>query len=82
MVWSQEDSVKMDSAAATAQNELMLGSDGTQPEFFTATALDLVHWWNRWYMKAGHKRLGRILVEVARAERKVNKHQGLAVEVP
>jgi hypothetical protein len=23
-------------------------------------------WWDRWYLKAGHKRLGRILVEMAK----------------
>lgn len=75
MAWSQEDSAKMDSAAVDAQNELLLGSDGAHPEFSTASALDLVRWWDRWYMKAGHKRLGRILVEVARAEQKARKHQ-------
>ncbi len=27
-------------------------------------------WWDRWYMKAGHKRLGRTLVEIAKKQAK------------
>ena len=30
------------------------------------TARDLTSWWARWYLKAGHKRLGRILVSLSR----------------
>ena len=30
------------------------------------TAKDVAKWWANWYMKAGHKRLGRRLVEVSR----------------
>jgi hypothetical protein len=26
----------------------------------------LAAWWERWYLKAGHKRLGRALVEIAK----------------
>lgn len=26
---------------------------------------DLANWWARWYMKAGHRRLGRALLEHA-----------------
>lgn len=28
------------------------------------TAKDIAAWWKRWYMTAGHKRLGRILVKL------------------
>ncbi|NTV29502.1 MAG: hypothetical protein HGA80_05420 [Candidatus Omnitrophica bacterium] len=27
---------------------------------------DVVTWWSKWYLKAGHKRLGRILVAKGR----------------
>ncbi len=30
--------------------------------FETWSARELADWWARWYLKAGHKRLGRILV--------------------
>jgi hypothetical protein len=30
------------------------------------TAMDVAKWWANWYMKAGHKRLGRRLVELAK----------------
>ena len=45
---------EMDTAAADAQNELVdLDQD----------AVELVaDWWKRWYLKAGHKRLGRVLI--------------------
>jgi hypothetical protein len=29
-------------------------------------ARDLVKWWAGWYLKAGHKRLGRILVGLSK----------------
>jgi hypothetical protein len=28
---------------------------------------DVALWWQRWYMRAGHKRLGRVLLEAAQA---------------
>ena len=28
----------------------------------TMPAKDLIAWWTKWYIKAGHKRLGRILI--------------------
>lgn len=35
-----------------------------------AKAVRLVaEWWVKWYMKAGHKRLGRILVKIAKEAR-------------
>jgi hypothetical protein len=51
-----EDVMKqMDEAAAQAQAELV-------KSYATWSARDLVTWWSRWYLKAGHKRLGRLLV--------------------
>jgi len=28
---------------------------------------DVALWWQRWYMRAGHKRLGRVLLEAAQS---------------
>ena len=30
------------------------------------SADDLINWWAKWYLKAGHKRLGRILVALSK----------------
>ena len=48
----------MDKAAADARKEI-------QDKLGAWKARDVAAWWKRWYMKAGHKRLGRILVELA-----------------
>jgi hypothetical protein len=53
-----EDLGKMDRAAVEAQFEL-------QQDVHSWSAYDLMDWWSRWYLKAGHKRLGRILVKLA-----------------
>ncbi len=45
----------MDEAAVKAEVEL-------QKNFKTWTAKDIAIWWMVWYLKAGHKRLGRVLV--------------------
>lgn len=45
----------MDEAAEQAAHELVEAID-------CWTARDVVGWWSKWYLKAGHKRLGRILV--------------------
>ncbi len=57
---SQDDVNQMDKAAEQAREELM-------KNFERWSARDLTAWWSTWYMRAGHKRLGRILVEIARA---------------
>ena len=49
----------MDEAAAQAQAELQQYSNEW-------SARDMVTWWTKWYMKAGHKRLGRILVTIGK----------------
>jgi len=49
----------MDNAAADAQNDL---TDSDIP----GEALRVVaNWWRKWVSKAGHKRLGRVLLEYA-----------------
>ena len=55
---SKED---MEAAAATARDELeKLTTTGDGP----LLAVHIVAWWRDHYPKAGHKRLGRILLEV------------------
>ncbi len=51
---------KMDAAAEEAEKDL-----GT----LDRAAIEVVAaWWLKWYMKAGHKRLGRIMVRVAKSK--------------
>lgn len=49
------DPEAMDAAADDAAEEL----DTLDPEVVKAIA----SWWARWYLKAGHKRLGRLMVK-------------------
>lgn len=44
----------MDSAAVSAAKEL-------SP---CKTVAEVADWWRRWYLKAGHKRLARLLMEI------------------
>ena len=37
-------------------------------DYVNWSARDVVVWWAKWYLKAGHKRLGRILVAKARGK--------------
>jgi hypothetical protein len=46
---------EMNQAAVDAQNDLT----NIDPEAVEKVAA----WWKKWYLKAGHKRLGRILVK-------------------
>ena len=50
---------EMDEAAEEAADELV----NLDPESIKVVAT----WWNSWFRKAGHKRLGRLLVATARA---------------
>ena len=54
-----EKQKEMDAEATQARRELEQNLDAWK-------ARDLTIWWNRWYLKAGHKRLGRILVDIAK----------------
>lgn len=48
----------MDAAAEEAEKDLAT-LDPAAVELIAA-------WWSKWYMKAGHKRLGRIMVKLAK----------------
>lgn len=48
---------EMDQAAELARMELVAN-------IRKWSALDVADWWQRHYLKAGHRRLGRVLVQV------------------
>jgi len=55
---SKEQLMKeMDDAAKEAQVELI-------KNYKTWSCRDLATWWVKWYLKAGHKRLGRAMVQL------------------
>ena len=60
MAFTKEDQEKMDSAAASARQDLDLMDTG----IVSAMAA----WVKKWYEDAGYKRLGRILLEFAPEE--------------
>ena len=51
--WDKEAA---DKAAKLAEAELRDFSDDADVEL-------IIKWWNNWFMKSGHKRLGRLLVK-------------------
>jgi hypothetical protein len=55
MAFDEAKAQQMDEAAQKALEEIKEG-------ITSWSANDLIKWWVRWYLKAGHKRLGRILV--------------------
>jgi len=55
MPFDEDQARQFDEAAEKALAELREHMDAW-------SARDLAAWWARWYLKAGHKRLGRILV--------------------
>lgn len=57
MAFTEKDKVAMDHAAVDAQNELIDMPD--------EALVPVANWFARWYMKAGYKRLGRVLLEYA-----------------
>ncbi|MBU2051350.1 MAG: hypothetical protein KKH61_20575 [Gammaproteobacteria bacterium] len=57
---------QMDEAAEMAGTELQQLITKYRKEFNTTPNLvDIQTWWNRWYLDAGHKRLGRIISKIA-----------------
>ena len=58
MAWEKVTPEQMDAAAREAQNDF---SDMVDHEMLENS--HIVEWWEKWYKKAGHKRLGRILVK-------------------
>jgi hypothetical protein len=59
----KEEKNVMDDAAVTASLEL-------NQNFNSWSAKDLAGWWTRHYQKAGHKRLGRVLVLIMKESNK------------
>jgi len=57
---SKFDPQAMDNAAAEAENDLLNVDE--------QALVKVANWWRKWYMKAGHKRLGRILLQYAEKE--------------
>lgn len=51
---------EMDSAAKEAEQDL----ENLEAEAVKAMS----DWWAKWYLKAGHKRLGRVLVAISKQE--------------
>ena len=51
---------EMDAAAEEAEKDLATVDQ--------AAAKAIAAWWLKWYMKAGHKRLGRIMVRLAKKQ--------------
>jgi len=58
------DATAMDQAAADAEKELQ---EWIKDPAFAVGFLRLASWWSKWYMKAGHKRLGRVVVKFGKA---------------
>jgi len=56
MAFTDEDRLAMDDAASGAENDLAENYDSDQVTI-------LADWWASWFMKAGHKRLARILLQ-------------------
>lgn len=57
MAYEQLSPEQMDGYAKEAGDELLvMCEEGSIPE--------LADWWRRWYMKAGHKRLARLLMRI------------------
>lgn len=55
-MFTDEDKQRMDNAAVDAQNALEDVSDEALAE--------IANWWRKW-IKAGHRRLGRVLLQYA-----------------
>jgi len=58
MAWEKRTPEQMDEAAVEAQNDLTEMVDHEMLE-----KSKIMEWWKKWYTKAGHKRLGRILIK-------------------
>jgi len=56
---------EMDKAAKEAQVELL----NSYKEW---SSKDIAQWWVKWYLKAGHKRLGRSMVALDKLIKKVS----------
>lgn len=61
------DPAAMDAAAESARLDL-LAKLSEQDEPTRAAFISLAEWFYNWYMTAGHKRLGRLLVQLFREQ--------------
>jgi len=57
----EESMQQMDAAAIQARQEIEENIDNL-------SARDIINWWSKWYLKTGHKRLGRILVAMGKKQ--------------
>jgi len=65
--FTQEDKDRMDANAVLAEQEL---SQALVDDQLLAPGIDyIINWHQRWYIKAGHKRLGRMLVGMAKEQK-------------
>lgn len=62
MAFTEEDKQAMGSAAVDAENDAAENVPGE-------ALAEVANWWKRWYIKAGHKRLARILLQYASKEK-------------
>lgn len=62
------DPTLMDNAAADAENDLIN---------YSGESIDIIaDWWGKWYIKAGHRRLGRILAQIDKENKQKGKEGG------
>jgi len=61
MAFTEQDRQAMDNAAAGAEND---AAENVPEEALNEVA----NWWKRHYLKAGHKRLARVLLQYASKE--------------
>jgi hypothetical protein len=59
MPFDEAQAKQMDEAAEAAYAEL-------KEHLSVWSAENLITWWAKWYLKAGHKRLGRTLVAISK----------------
>jgi len=58
MTFTDEDKQAMDNAATDAQNDLAEENSPSEESLIA-----VADWWAKWFNKAGHRRLARILLE-------------------
>ena len=63
--------LEMDQAAIEAATALK--------EIDEAALTTVAQWWNEWFRKAGHKRLGRVLASVSKEGLGILEHPELAI---
>ena len=67
MTWTDEDKQKMDAASNLADEDLTNILDAMDGTLELKGAHVIIKWFAKYYMTAGYKRLGRTIVEEAKA---------------